>query len=220
MDNVLQHGAVDRRISNLGLVIALHVAVGTSLFFAVREIPLPDRDRMTVTIIRDLPPPEIPLTPRQARPITPTASAQQRHEEVPPDQNLVEPNVAIVDDNNINVVTPNISTTVDSPSLMGTNSGAPSIGTATPDIAVVCPNMQSVQSQMRYPIQARRDGIQGAVTVQFMLLANGEVRNPRVVSSAHTLLSRAALSAVAQFQCMGLGRDTLVEAPFYFRLAD
>jgi periplasmic protein TonB len=219
MDHVLQHGAVDRRISNLGLVIAMHVAVGASLFFAVREIPPPDRDRMTVTIVRDLPPPEIPATP-QIRPIAPRVSTQQRHEELPPDQNPIETNVAIATDNNINVVTPNINTSVDSPSLSGANSGTPSIGTATPDIAVVCPNMQSVQSQMRYPIQARREGIQGAVTVQFMLSANGEVKNPRILSSANTLLNRAALSAVAQFQCMGLGRDMLVEAPFYFRLAD
>ena len=54
-----------------------------------------------------------------------------------------------------------------------------------------------VNSQLKYPEQAKKDKIQGRVTLQFTVGADGEVRDARVIRGAHELLDAEALRVVS-----------------------
>lgn len=91
---------------------------------------------------------------------------------------------------------------------------------STPAVAVsaACPNSQAIRSSLRYPIMARRDGIEGDVLARFVVGAAGGIRNAEIVSSSNRVFNTAVLSALQQFQCTGQGREVMVEVPFSFRL--
>lgn len=74
-----------------------------------------------------------------------------------------------------------------------------------------------------YPIALRAQGLEGAVTVEFVVLPDGKVDSPRIVGDAHPLFAAAALAAVAQwtFQPGRVGNEpvaTKVSAPIRFAL--
>jgi len=54
-----------------------------------------------------------------------------------------------------------------------------------------------VNSQLKYPEQAKKDKIQGRVTLQFTVGADGVVRNVKVIRGAHELLDAEALRVVS-----------------------
>jgi TonB family protein len=54
-----------------------------------------------------------------------------------------------------------------------------------------------VNSQLKYPEQAKKDEIQGRVTLQFTVGADGVVRDVRVIRGAHELLDAEALRVVS-----------------------
>ena len=97
-----------------------------------------------------------------------------------------------------------------------TNTGA----IATGALGVACPNAQRVREDMRYPVAARREGIQGDVLIRFVVGVSGEIKNINTVSSSNRALSNSAVAAIKQFSCAGQGQDVLVEVPFNFRLND
>lgn len=76
---------------------------------------------------------------------------------------------------------------------------------------------------LNYPLTARRDGVEGTVTVQFIVNAQGEVENPRVIRSIGAGLDEEALRVIrlARFE-PGLqdGRPVRVKynIPIQFRL--
>lgn len=84
--------------------------------------------------------------------------------------------------------------------------------------AVACPNFEAVRSQVPYPPQAENLGLSGDVLVEFVVAADGQIKNISAVRSSHTLFTAAATRAVAKFQCVGQGRDVRVKVPFSFRL--
>jgi len=55
---------------------------------------------------------------------------------------------------------------------------------------------EGLQRHLEYPVEARRNGIQGMVVVQFVVGTEGQVEDPVVLRSAHPLLDAAALAAV------------------------
>jgi protein TonB len=91
---------------------------------------------------------------------------------------------------------------------------------STPSLAVsaACPNSQSVRNAVRYPLVARRDGIEGDVVARFVVGAAGGIRGAEIVSSSNRVFITVVLAAVQQFQCAGQGHDVMVEVPFSFRL--
>jgi periplasmic protein TonB len=214
MNQILQLGLLDRRISSLGLVVALHICVFVMLFTAVKTVPvMPTRQ------------PPIHLTPLSEPP--PIVRPRQQQAANAAKQADVRPTSIVNDDlPRVDVESPiiasdelpsNLTQTL-VPAQMPT--GSNTIGTPSPDISVACPNIHTVQAAMRYPLQARREGVQGDVVVQFVLTANGAISQSKILSSSNSLLNRAALNAVQQFQCLGQGREMIVEAPFAFRLAE
>lgn len=55
---------------------------------------------------------------------------------------------------------------------------------------------QAIYDELRYPIAARQAGVQGRVIVQFVVDENGNVINPQVLRSPHSLLSEEALRVI------------------------
>jgi protein TonB len=53
-----------------------------------------------------------------------------------------------------------------------------------------------LRENLYYPRIARKRGITGDVTVAFELLTNGEVRNVAVITQAHPILNRAAVTTI------------------------
>ena len=83
----------------------------------------------------------------------------------------------------------------------------------------------SIQSKVLYPEMARKVGIEGRVTVQFIINENGEVENPKVVKGIGGGCDEAAIAAVqdAKFTPgMQRGRAVRVQysLPIVFRLQD
>ena len=54
-----------------------------------------------------------------------------------------------------------------------------------------------VNSQLKYPEQAKKDKIQGRITLQFTVGADGAVRNVKVLRSAHELLDAEAVRVIS-----------------------
>jgi protein TonB len=98
------------------------------------------------------------------------------------------------------------------------------------DFFVVVENMPELQGglaelqrKVRYPEMARRAGIEGRVTVQFIVNERGEVENPRVIRGIGGGCDEAALAAVKQAKFtpgMQRGRPVRVQysLPIVFRL--
>ncbi len=98
------------------------------------------------------------------------------------------------------------------------------------DFFVVVENMPELQGglaelqrKVKYPEMARRAGIEGRVTVQFIVNESGQVENPRVIRGIGGGCDEAALEAVKQAKFtpgMQRGRPVRVQysLPIVFRL--
>lgn len=80
-----------------------------------------------------------------------------------------------------------------------------------------------LQRRVKYPEMARRAGIEGRVTVQFIVNENGDVENPRVIRGIGGGCDEAALEAVKQAKFtpgMQRGRPVRVQysLPILFQL--
>ncbi|MCG8372454.1 MAG: energy transducer TonB [Balneolales bacterium] len=99
-----------------------------------------------------------------------------------------------------------------------------------PEFFVVVENMPELQGglaelqkKVKYPEMARRAGIEGRVTVQFIVNEQGRVENPRVIRGIGGGCDEAALEAVKQAKFtpgMQRGRPVRVQysLPIVFRL--
>jgi periplasmic protein TonB len=213
------HKSTNARLFNLSLVVAAHVGIAAMLLLAVRELPAVKTPPPTF-YIHPIPPPPPPI--ERVRPL-PRSSTQQASSVTPttpvPPVPTITPEVPGASSQETPLTTGEpIPSWTNMPSTPNGNTGGAS--TTTPDASVVCSNVAAIQSAMRYPPQARREGLQGEVMLRFILSATGEVKAARVLTSTPSMLNRAALNAVQQFQCAGQGRDIAVDAPFNFRLTD
>ena len=110
--------------------------------------------------------------------------------------------------------------------VIGGGAGGPGGGALLPlepaplpeaDLAAV---RERIVRSLSYPPRARKMGWEGRVVVGFVLLADGRVRDLRVLSSSgHEALDEAALAAVRRAAPYPPpGRDRLVRTPVSFRL--
>ncbi len=209
MEFVLQRKTPVQRFGGLAMVAVAHVLVIGGLMLGVtRTIPriAPPED-LTVVIIPDnpKPPPTKMELPKQ------TLTAPQ-HVVMPPPILDVPP--VVVDAISVAPVAEV------APSNPGPVVTMPTEGSGTPStgLAAACPNAQGIRSTMRYPPEARRQGLQGDVLARFVVGANGQIRNIDIVSSSNRAFNSSVINAVGQFACVGQGRDVAVEVPFTFRL--
>jgi protein TonB len=207
MEFVLQRRNPGRNITGLVLVVALHVGMVMALMVGLtRHIPLfnPPPPIEWVSI-KDTPKPVVkPAAHKPPTPLTaPVIAPRDLLPDLPP----------IVD-----TVTSS-STTVNGDPGTSTGSGAgESTGAVSSSVGIACPNSQGVRSSMRYPVQARREGLQGDVLARFVVGANGRIRDISIVDSTNRAFNGAVIEAVREFSCVAQGQDVTVEVPFSFRL--
>lgn len=95
------------------------------------------------------------------------------------------------------------------------------VQTAAPTVGVACPNFkQTLQNELKYPLQARKDGIEGEVLLEFTVAASGEIKDVEVKSSSNRVFNNPSINTVRQFRCQGQGRDVRVQVPIAYKLTD
>jgi TonB family protein len=84
-------------------------------------------------------------------------------------------------------------------------------------------NMEEVMSDFVYPIEARKNGIEGCVKVQFVVDEEGKLIKSRIKSSCNPLLKKAMQEVMDQFEFSpakmnGKAVAGAVTVPFTFEL--
>jgi periplasmic protein TonB len=87
-------------------------------------------------------------------------------------------------------------------------------------VGVACPNSQAIRQDIKYPPQARKDGLQGEVLIEFTLSATGEIKDIDVKSSTNRAFNSVSINATRQFKCNAQARDVRVQVPYSFKLVD
>jgi periplasmic protein TonB len=208
MEYVSRKSTPQSTAMRFSLVILLHLALVAGLMNGLQRVELP-------AVMRDLNVVFVPLNEPAPKLVEPARKVVAK--------NVVQPPVPLPD---VVIETPKPPVTVsvasseapaDAP--VGVASPGPDTGNlSAAGLAAACPNAQSIRSTMRYPIVARRDGLEGDVLARFVVGANGAIRDIAIVSSSNRVFNQAVTSALAQFSCVGQGRDVAVEVPFSFRL--
>ncbi|MEP7156839.1 MAG: TonB family protein [Betaproteobacteria bacterium] len=210
MEFVLKRSNPGGNITGLAVVVALHVVIAIGFMNAlVRPMITPAPPTTYVTPLNPEPPkPREPLPRIDVNPV-PRLYVPAIVPQPPPviDTTII----STMSDPVMPMTTPGTQVAVLQPGITEKTAPSSSVG-------IACPNSQSVRSNMRYPPQARRDGLQGDVVARFLVAANGDIRNINITSSSNRAFNSAVVSAVGQFSCVGQGRDVVVEVPFSFRL--
>jgi periplasmic protein TonB len=198
----------------IAVVIILHILLGWALASGlardVARIVLPVTETVIIEEKKKPPPPPEPPPPPPK-----TVVVQQTF--VPP------PEVQIQQQN---IPPPVISnpTPIAPPVFERPAPPAPVVAAPPPAAAiavgVACPNSKEVREAAKYPPQARKDGLQGEVEVEFTVGTNGEIKDINVVSSSNRVFNSAAISSVRQFKCNAQGSDVKVRVPYSFKLSD
>lgn len=209
----LLQGFGNRNMSSLAIVVAAHVALGAALLLGASRTAVTTSAPPPIVWLPDKTPikPVDRIKEFEPRASTPTLTTVVDLPTLPP-----------ITDSSPTITTPSVNSgTQNEGAVAGPEQVAPTIpavATVSRDVGVACPNARDVQSTMRYPVEARRDGLAGDVVAQFVVGANGAIRDVVIASSSNRLFNREVLRAVANFRCQGQGQDVLVEAPFTFRL--
>ena len=90
-------------------------------------------------------------------------------------------------------------------------------------VAPVIENMEEVIDQLVYPIEARKNAIEGKVTVRFVVDEDGKIIKSTVVQACDPVLEAAMTKVVDQFEFTpatlnGLATAGKVTVPFRFKL--
>lgn len=210
------------RLPGLLLVVGLHVAVGYALVTGRKPVPPELPARVVATIVTEAPPPA-PATPQ---PPAPPPEVQQRPSPPPdaPPPLPVQPAVpAPVLTEPAPAPTPAPAPSpapAPAPAANPSPAPAPAAPAAAPvstALSVVCPNHQRALGDAAFPQEAVRLGLdEGEVTVAFTVGPRGETQNVRALKASHGVFARAGVRLVAEYRCIGQGRDIPVEVPIRF----
>ena len=198
-----------RHLTGFALVILFHAfivyALVTGLAKKVVEVVRAPIETKVIEEVKKPPPPDTPPPP-------PPKMVQMLPTFVPPPEVMVQTPIA----------PPVISTrtAVAPPVYAPPAPPAPPVAAAPPSVGVACPNSQEIRTNIKYPVQARKDGLQGEVLIEMTIAANGEVKDVDVKSSTNRAFNSVAISASKQFKCNGQGRDVRVQVPYSFKLVD
>ena len=196
----------------IGVVIILHILLGWALASglatkAVRII-LPETEAVIIVDKPKPPPPplEPPPPPKQVvvvQTFVPPPEVQIQQQLQPP---VIQ---------NTTVVAPTVFAPPTPPAPP-----APIAPPAPVSVGIACPNSQQIRSDIKYPTQARKDGLQGEVLIQATVGANGEIKDVEVISSSNRAFNSISINSVRLFKCNAQGRDVRVQVPFSFKLSD
>lgn len=195
-----------QHLIGISSVIVFHIVLVYALANGLgRKVIEVIKSPLDVAIIEEIkapppppPPPKIVVTPPKTNLPPPPAYVPQV--EVPV-QNVPPP-----------VIT---TTTTPTPPAPPPAPAAPPTPQAV-NVAVACPNFRSVSPQM--PAQAERMNLSGDVVVEFTVAADGSVKDVAIARSSNALFNPAATKAIAQYHCVGQGRDVRVKQMISFRV--
>ena len=212
MDYAQQQRSPGKHLAGITFVIIFHLALGYALMNGlatkVMNVIKQPLETKIIEEVKKPPPPDTPPPP-------PPKMVQVMPTFVPPPEVQIQaPQIQQPVIANTSPVAP---TTFAPPSPPAPP--APATASA-PAVGVVCPNSRQIQADIKFPTQARRDGLQGEVLLEFTLAANGEVRDVDVKSSSNRVFNSVSINAVRQFKCNAQGRDVRVQVPFSFKLTD
>jgi protein TonB len=202
-----QAGPASRAL-RIGLVVVLHVALFWGLSNGMKRVALPAVARDLVVVFQLEQSPKTKPEPQKAKPAA-AVKTTTPPVEAPPVVELPVERAAET------VSTP----ALELPSIAPAQDTSP--GVATSDgggVAAACPNSQAIRTGMRYPMNARRDGLEGDVVARFIVGVDGRIRDIAIVSSTQRAFNSVVINAVGQFKCHGQAREVAVEVPFSFRL--
>lgn len=208
MEFVLQQRNPVRKVTGFAAVVAFHVVIVLVFMQGLAQHRVaftPPTSFDYVPVVDPVPPPPRPETPTPiATTFAPTTFPLPVVTDLPP---------VVVDTISVAVAErPAVTSTGPSVTAAGEQ------GAVSTSLGAACPNAQGIRSSMRYPAQARRDGLQGEVVAQFLVAANGDIRDIAILTSSNRAFNSAVMSAVKQFSCVAQGRDVTVQVPFSFKL--
>jgi periplasmic protein TonB len=130
------------------------------------------------------PPPPPPPPPVQAATPPPSARPKMKRPELAPpdkisDEKLKESDKALVDPGDTGPVDGFLTGTIGG---TGTKAPPPPPPPPPPLAPLIAPVAAGLIERPRYPSPAKRKGIEGTVVVEFEILENGSVANPRIIS--------------------------------------
>lgn len=209
MDFAQQQRNPVRHLTGIGFVVLLHALVIYALVTGLaRKVVEVIKQPIETKIIEEVKPPPPPDTP-------------------PPPPKLVTPPPPFIPPPEVQIQQPAVTnaitavTNVKPEHPVAVRPPPPAPAPRPTSVAVACPNVRSVASQIEYPSRAKRAGIEhGEVALQFVVGPNGEIKNTTITSSTNRMFNDAALEAAAMLKCAGQGRDVTVSWGVVFKLAD
>ena len=208
MDYAQQQRSPGKHLTGIVVVIILHVVLGYALINGlatkVMNVIKQPIDTKIIEEVKKPPPPDTPPPP-------PPKTVQLPPTFVPPPEVMIQAPVTAPVISNRTAVAPPVYAPPAPP--------AP-VAVAPPSIGVACPNSQEIRTNIKYPVQARKDGLQGEVLIEMTIGANGDVKDVDVKSSTNRAFNSVAIAASRQFKCNGQGRDVRVQVPYSFKLID
>jgi protein TonB len=209
MDYAQQQRNPGKHLTGITAVVVLHIVVGYALVNGLaRKVIDVVKGPLETKIIEEVKKPPPPDTPP------------------PPPPKLVQPLQTFVPPPEVQIQQPVVQAPViqavqrtEAPVFQRPAAPAP-VAAPSNSVGVACPNSQKIRTEIQYPVQARREGLQGDVTIRFTVTATGQIKDPQVVSSSNRVFNNVSLNAIRQFNCVGQGQDVVVEVPFSFKLTD
>jgi protein TonB len=214
MDFAQQQRNPTRHLIGIGGVVLLHVLVVYALVTGLaRKVVEVVKGPIEVKVIEEVikkppPPPEVvPPPPKVAAPPPPFIP--------PPEVNIAPPPTPAPA---ITAVTQEAPPAPQAPVIAKVPDKPAPPAPAVRSAQVVCPNYKEITAAIVYPREALLDNIEGDVTVEFTVTANGQVRDPVIRNSSHRVFNRVALTAVQRLNCQSGGQDIRVQAPLSFKI--
>ena len=208
MDYAQRQRQPGKHVTGITVVVIFHIVLGYALVNGLaRQVIDVIKAPLETKIIEEVKKPPPPDTP----PPPPPKMVQVMPTFVPPPEVQVQVPVVQAPISNVTAVAPPVYAPPAPP--------APAV-VGTPSVGIACPNSQQIRTDIQYPAQARKDGLQGEVLIEFTVAANGEIKDIDVKSSSNRAFNSASINAVRKFKCNAQGRDVRVSVPFSFKLSD
>ena len=208
MDYAQQQRSPGKHLTGITIVIILHVALGYALMNGlatkVMNVIKQPLETKIIEEVKKPPPPDTPPPP-------PPKMVQVMPTFVPPPEVQIQAPVSAPVISNVTAVAPPVYAPPAPP--------AP-VAVAPPSVGVACPNSQQIRTEIKYPAQARKDGLQGDVLIEFTVAVNGEIKDIEVKNSSNRAFNSASINATRMFKCNAQARDVRVQVPYSFKLTD
>lgn len=206
-----------RHLVGFTAVVVFHVllvyALITGLAKKVVDVVRAPLETKVIEEIRKPPPPPevvVPPPPRLDAPPPPFIPPPEVQVATPPPP---QPTIAAV------TPTPPPAPAVIAPAPPPVVAAPPAPAPPAPVSAgAVCSNYATVMNEAAFPKEAQRAGLEkGEVLLQFVVAANGEVKEVKAVRSTHPVFTRASTRLVTEYRCQGQGRDVTVQQLFSYK---